>query len=501
MRQALASGRQAMLLVPEIALTEQLVQRLSLRFSDVAISHSGLTETQRAAVWRDVVSGKKRVVIGTRSAVFAPCPALGLIVVDEEQEGSYKNLRAPRFHVRDVAILRGKLLNIPVLLGSATPSLEVWHRSGTHRDYHRLTLSRRVRELPMPSVQLVDMRDEEPDEGHAPVLSRRMISSLKETLKHGEQALLLVNRRGFATAIYCAHCRTRIECPACNVSLVVHTASGASICHYCRTRIPTPTTCPNATCGAQLVHLGSGTQRIETTLASIFPDTRIKRVDSDTMTHRREYQKVIGDVTAGRIDLLVGTQMLAKGLDFPGISFVGVVHADIGGVAADFRAHERLFQLITQVAGRAGRADRPGRVIVQTTMPELTALQCAMAHDYPTFADQEIAVRNRVNLPPFSRLARLVLAEARESLVRQRAEDMARRFKELMTTESIMEAEVLGPHPCSHRRLRGKYRYDMLIRANDAGTLQRTMQAAAANGLLQGGAVSLIVDVDPVSLT
>ncbi|MCH7808556.1 MAG: primosomal protein N', partial [Planctomycetes bacterium] len=400
-RQVVATGRQAIFLVPEIVLTTQLAGRLASRFSNVALMHSGLTDAQRSVMWHQVARGERDVVIGTRSAVFSPCPKLGLIVVDEEQEASFKNLQAPRFHVRDVALMRGRQLGIPVVMGSATPSIEVWHRSAHHPDYQRVMLRRRVKNLPMPKVIIVDMQDEKVELGKTVAISRTMERMLGETLDRSEQALILMNRRGSATRIFCPACKSRIECPNCNVNLVVHTATGQSICHYCQLRIPTPTVCPTLNCGQRLVQLGLGTQRVTEVLSMLFPKARIERVDSDTMTHRDKYQWIISAFEAREIDILVGTQMIAKGLDFPFVSFVGVVNADPTALSSDFRAHERLFQLITQVAGRAGRADAPGRVVVQTTMPELEGLKYALEHDYESFATAELEIRHRVGMPPF----------------------------------------------------------------------------------------------------
>lgn len=501
MRRVVAAGRQAILLVPEIVLTTQLVQRLASRFADVAVNHSGLTDAQRSVIWHQVANGDKKVVIGTRSAVFAPCPDLGLICVDEEQETSYKNLQAPRFHVRDVAIMRGKQLGIPIVLGSATPSVEVWYMSQHHSDYQRVTLPRRVRGLPLPKVYLIDMQDEWAELKQAVVLSRSMDRMLTETLDRSEQALILMNRRGFANRIYCPVCRSQIECPNCNVPLVVHTATGQSICHYCRCRIPTPTTCPNVSCRATLIQQGVGTQRVEDVLRLRFPDARIHRVDSDTMRHRDEYQRVVHDFEARKIDILVGTQMIAKGLDFPFVSFVGVVNADAVGLARDFRTSERLFQLITQVAGRAGRADVPGRVVVQTTMPEIPALKFALKHDFESFATDELEVRGRVSLPPFRRLARIVLAHPRERRAQQEAEGLADRIRSIIETESLEFADVLGPNPCPLKRLRGKYRHDLLIRTANASAMRQLLNTLRRSGTLRAKVESMIVDVDPVSLT
>lgn len=500
MRRVVEGGGQAMLLVPEIVLTTQLTARLASRFADVAVMHSAMSEGQRSVMWRQIVEGKKSVIIGTRSAVFAPCPNLRLICVDEEQESSFKNLQSPRFHVRDVAIMRAKRLGITVVLGSATPSLETWHRSGTRSDHQRLMLTRRVRDLPLPKVHLVNM-EEEIDEVRQPVaLSRTLVRLLGETLARGEQAVVLMNRRGFAQRIYCPACHTRISCPNCNVGLVVHSAVGLSICHYCRRRILTPTHCPNVSCGVKLLHAGLGTQRAESILIEIFPDARITRMDSDTMRHRSQYEQIVRDFEARRIDVLLGTQMIAKGLDFPFVSFVGVLGAEPVAMATDFRAHERLFQLLTQVAGRAGRADAPGQVVVQTTSPDLPALAFALRHDYMGFAEAELKDRARVQRPPFARLARVVLTHRREETARKEAEGVVARVQATIRALALPAADAEGPNPCALSRLRGKYRYDLLIRAATASDLRRLMHRLDADRAFCTKAESTMIDVDPVEM-
>ena len=499
-RRVLAAGRQAILLVPEIALTTQLVDRLATRFERVAVSHSGLTDAQRALIWRAIAHGDLRVVIGTRSAVFAPCANLGLIVVDEEQETSYKNLQAPRFHVRDVAIMRAHHLGIPIVLGSATPSLETWHNCHHRSSYHLVTLPRRANDRAMPEMHVVAMQDEYREARRTVLLSQKLIDALRDALRHGRQGMILMNRRGYARRIHCPECKARIVCPHCNVPLVVHAASDRAICHYCRTRVAVPTTCPNVTCGARLVQHGAGTERVEKVLAAAFPDARIQRVDSDTMRHRDQYRRLIDDFAARRIDVLVGTQMIAKGLDFPHVSFVGVIDADAGGAATDFRAYERLFQLVTQVAGRAGRADEPGTVVVQTMDPDCEALKRAVAHDYEGFAVGELESRRRAGLPPFSRLVRIVVAHQHETRARERAESLADDIKAALTVAACEAADVLGPTPCPLARLRGKYRYDLLIRTRSVSDQRSLMKHLGDEGKLRSGDSSLIVDVDPVDM-
>lgn len=500
MRRVLQTGRQVILLVPEIALTTQLVHRVASRFRDVAVFHSGLTGVERSLTWEAVATGQKRVIVGTRSAIFAPCPDLGLIVVDEEQEASYKNLQAPRFGVRDVAIKRAHAASIPIVLGSATPSLESWLNCTRLAHYERVTLPERVRALPLPRVHLVDMRDEYHLLGRQAVLSRLMEEKLVAALERREQAVLLINRRGYASSIFCPRCKHRLECPNCHVSLVFHSAAGQVRCHYCRHRVELPSACPNPSCRSPLVTVGSGTQRVESVLRKQFPTARIARADSDTMLSTPKYQRLIEDFEARKIDVVVGTQMIAKGLDFPFVSFVGVVNADLALSAPDFRAGERLFQLITQVAGRAGRRDRPGEVVVQTTAVDLPALQAAVRQDFSLFAAAELGIRERVRFPPYTRLTRFVLADAHEARAREEANSLADRIGEVIASRSVREADVLGPQPCILRRLRKLYRYDLLLRTSTPILMRDLLDHLRGHNLLRARVKSFVVDVDAISL-
>ncbi len=500
-RRVIEAGRQAIFLVPEIALTTQLVSRLAARFADVAVIHSGLTGVARSLTWEAIANRQKRVIIGTRSAVFAPCPDPGLIVVDEEQESSYKNLQAPRFHVRDVAIKRAQNASIPVVLGSATPSLESWVNAQRAEHYERIDLPRRVRSLPLPRVHVVDMRDEYRAHGRFALLSRLMEEKLTVTLDRGEQAVLLINRRGYASMLFCPNCKLRLECPDCHAPLVFHSAVDQALCHYCRHRLAVPTICPNPSCGTPLVAFGAGTQRVEQVLKKRYPNARVHRVDSDTMRSEDRYRRVIDEFETRRIDVVVGTQMIAKGLDFPFVSFVGVLQADIATAAPDFRASERLFQLITQVAGRAGRADVPGEVVVQTMAPETPAIQAAVDHDFRRFAEDELQLRHRLRYPPFARLARVLLADARESVAREESERLADRIRNTIEAVAPETTDVLGPQPCAIERLRGRYRYDLLIRSETAIRLQQLLDRLRADKLLKAKVQSMVVDVDPSALT
>jgi len=499
-RQVVASGRQALLLVPEIALTTQTVQRLTSRLPAMVVLHSGLTESQRAKAWHLIAAGKAKVVVGTRSAVFAPCPDLGLIVIDEEQEPSYKNVQAPRFHCRDVAIKRAQLLGIPVVLGSATPSLETWLNAHHLDHYELLRLPKRVRDLPLPAVTVVDMRLEHRARPGIHLLGRLMEKHLRETLDRGEQAVLLLNRRGYASYIFCASCGRRIVCPRCRVNMVFHSTAGQARCHYCGCHFPVPDRCPAPGCGHKLVRFGMGTQRVEEELKRKFPDARISRVDSDAVSRPAEFARILSDFESGRVNVLIGTQMVAKGLDFPFVSFVGVVSADTALALPDFRAAERTFQLVTQVAGRAGRAERPGTVVVQTFAADLVAVRAAVRHDYEQFARSELASRKRMRLPPYWRLTRILLADRRREKVRTAAEDLARQLDPLLAAAPD-QADIIGPQPSPIERMRDKWRYDVLLRTSTARAMMAVLDKVRSQGLLQKLPVQQVtVDVDPVSL-
>jgi len=376
----------------------------------------------------------------------------------------------------------------------------MWHNSVTRSEYQRIVLRGRANERPLPKVQIVDMTAEWADRKRGVVFSRLMEEGLKEAFNQGEQAVILMNRRGFAHGMMCAVCKARVSCPHCQASLVVHAPSKQLLCHYCRFRQEITERCPQLGCGGTLVLMGVGTQRVEDVLRKCFPQVRVQRVDSDTMHHRSEYERIVHAFAAREVDCLVGTQMIAKGLDFPFVTFVGVVDADPNALSSDFRAEERLFQLITQVAGRAGRAAASGRVVVQTTMPDLPSLRFALHHDYESFAQRELKQRERVGLPPYRRLARFVLAHEREEMARTVAGQLAERIQETMAALALDGADVLGPNPCALLRLRKQYRYDVLARTLGAGDLHRLLKALESGGALRVRGASLIVDVDPVSL-
>jgi len=497
-RDVVARGRQAIMLVPEIALTTQLVDRLARRFSDVAVIHSGLTGVQRSLVWSDIASGRKRVVIGTRSAVFAPTPELGLIVVDEEQDGSYKNLQAPRFNARDAAIVRARQASIPVVLGSATPSLETWHNARRLAHYEVIELPERVAGLPMPLIRVVPIQGAAEARRGFGVLSEPMTQQLRETLAQGEQAVLLLNRRGYASYLFCPRCGWTATCPRCDSHLVLHKATGAVQCHRCATREPAPDVCPDSSCGGTPLRFGMGTERVEEELRRRFPQARVKRADSDTMLRSEQYESLIREFEAGRLDVLVGTQMIAKGLDFPRVSFVGVINADTSLMVSDFRAAERTYQLITQVAGRAGRARGRGTVIVQTQAPDLPPIRLAVGGDFGAFAEQELAIRTKLRLPPVWRMTRIVLSDPVDSKVRDQAGQLAEAIRNAAATAGA-QLRCDGPERCPVQRERQLYRYELLLRARTADQMQRVIDEIRGKTLQAVRVKRLIVDVDPMS--
>jgi primosomal protein N' (replication factor Y) len=498
-RRVIDAGRQAILLVPEIALTAQTTHRLAARFHDVVVLHSGLTDSQRSLIWSEIARGKKKVIIGTRSAVFAPCPNLGLIVVDEEQEPSFKNQQSPRFHTRDVAIKRAQLESVPIVLGSATPSLETWANCSRLPHYELLRLPRRVAGLPLPRVDVVDMQVEHRARKGIHLMSRLMEQLLGETLQRGEQAVLLLNRRGYASFLFCPSCEQRIVCPNCQTNMIFHKTTGMAQCHYCRAHFPVPSRCPNENCRHTLVRFGMGTQRVEEELASKFPKARVRRVDSDTMERAAQYEEIVTAFERREIDVLVGTQMIAKGLDFPFVSFVGVISADTALSIPDFRAAERTFQLVTQVAGRAGRAQAAGRVVVQTFVAEVHALKHAVTHDYESFAAAELLTRQKLRLPPYGRLVRVVLADGRESRVRTAADAMAAYAREYARARRI-PIDCWGPNVCPLGRIRNLYRYEVLLRADSASVLHAAMQQLRHDPAFLPKVRQCIIDVDPISL-
>ena len=516
-RKVLEQGRTAIVLVPEIALTPQTVRRFTARFPDVAVLHSGLTASNRHRYWQQILSGQSKVVVGARSAVFAPLPRLGIIVVDEEHESSYKQDQAPRYHARDVAIKRGQIEQIPVLLGSATPALESYYRAqqtppaGGQGANHLLVIANRVRGLNLPHIELVDMKQDARFRRGINLLSQRLEHLLRTTIESKRQAILLLNRRGYSSFIYCASCGNAQQCKYCDVTMTYHRSSGAGPqsasnaagvhtgqmhCHYCLAVNPLPPSCP--TCGKKLSLFGLGTQRVEEEIARKFPDLKYARVDSDTMRGSRDYENLLGQFGRGEIQVMLGTQMIAKGLDYPNVTLVGVISGDTALALPDFRAAERTFQLITQVAGRAGRGDAPGRVILQTFMPDDPTIRSAIKQDYVGFAKTELSQRRETGLPPFSRMARIVLRDEDSDRLFKLGEELA---AQLTTANAALGSKVSmkGPMPCAINRIAGYYRNQIVLSSQSAAPLQQLLAMVREKGHLARNE-RIAVDVDPVSL-
>ena len=496
-RRALAEGRGAIVLVPEIALTPQTVRRFRGVFGDdIAVLHSGLSDGERADAWRRIRRGERRVVVGARSAIFAPVPALGLLVLDEEHESSYKNGEAPRYHAREVAFVRARLEGAAVVLGSATPALETMERVGG--DLALLRLEARIGARPMPPVELVDLRAHSLVQGMRPVpWSDALDAAVETVLDRGEQALLLLNRRGFAAFLQCSKCAAVCGCPSCSISLTVHRAPAGLRCHYCGHQEPVPAACPQ--CGGSVqAERGIGTQQLEQAVAARFPRARIARMDLDTTGERWAHERILETVERGEMDLLIGTQMIAKGLDFPNVTLVGVVDADTGLHLPDFRASERTFQLLAQVAGRAGRGPKGGRVIVQTRSPKHHALACAAGHDTDTFLATEREQRRVPAYPPFVAIANVLLSGPEEVAVADAGTLVADWCTRLVAAKGLTLA-VLGPAPCPLARLKERWRWHVVVKgpSREVGAFVR--YASRRLPKLPGD-VRVVVDRDPVSL-
>jgi len=506
----LAGGRMAIMLVPEISLTPQTGGRMIGRFPRhrVAILHSGLTAAQRHQQWALVAAGEADIVLGARSAVFAPLPEgrLGLVIVDEEHDGSYKQDQAPRYHGRDVAVRRAQIAGCPVVLGSATPSLESWHNATARQTYVLHRLPERAPGLRLPRVQVLDFMAQvrAHHDRRVHLFGPALQDAIRRTLDDDGQVLLLLNRRGYANYIACPdhHCGWVMNCDHCDVTTVYHRAgrlpSGGYVqCHHCGAEQKLPATCPD--CGRRIITFGLGTQRVEEELTAAFPDLvpgqTMLRIDSDAMHGSADLHEALRRFGQREIKLLVGTQMIAKGLDYPGVRLVGVINADTAINLPDFRATERTFQLVSQVCGRCGRSDHPGLAIVQTFNPDSPAIRLAAAHDYEAFAALELEQRRQSGLPPFSRMARIVFRDG--DLVKCIA--AARRAHDAIVSLAESSIRVRGPAPCPIARLNDKHRQQVEIIAPTAATLQTLISAARNAGVLRPGA-AMAIDVDPVAL-
>jgi len=497
--QVLEQGRQAIVLMPEISLTAQAVGIYRARFGDqVGVLHSALSVGERWDEWQRIRAGQARVIIGARSALFAPTPSLGLIVVDEEHETSYKQEQAPRYHSRDLALKRGELARCPVVLASATPSLESFYAVECGR-HHLLRLPTRVEERPLPRVEVVDIRSAGP---RTTILSTPLRQAIGSRLEAGEQVILFLNRRGFATFLLCPACGEAVRCPDCRVSLTYHRQQRQVRCHHCGLAEKAPTVCIR--CGGRNIRFsGFGTERVESELASVFPRARAVRLDRDTTARKGAHVRIVGQFRTAAADILIGTQMVAKGFDFPGVTLVGVVSADTSLNLPDFRAAERTFQLLTQVSGRSGRGEKEGEVVVQTFRPDHYSVSAAAQQDYEAFYRREIAVRQELDYPPFTQLANLVVSAEQEQQARERAEWLAERIRQLIgrPCPQVIGAgrlDVLGPAPAPIPKLRGKHRWHLVVRA-PRGELQGVLRKALSGAGDWAGA-SVAVDVDPTSL-
>ena len=494
--EALAEGRQALVLVPEITLTHQIVARLRSRFGDeLAVLHSGLKPSQRLEQWERLRRGNTPIAVGARSALFAPLENLGVIVIDEEHDGAYKNDEGFRYHARTLAARRAASAKCPLILGSATPSLETRH-AADQQAIQRLVLAHRIGERPLPVVELVDLgkERERAPRGRKVILSPPLRSALKETLAAGGQSVLFLNRRGFSTQVFCFDCGHAERCPDCDIALVYHAGDHALRCHYCDHTTPPPERCGG--CGApDTALLGLGTERLEEEVRTLYPDARIARLDRDTASRRGTTESVLQDLREEKLDILIGTQMVAKGHDFPGVRLVGVVAADIGLHMPDFRAAERTFQLLTQVAGRAGRDTAPGRVIVQSFVPDHYAVAPVESHDYERFYAQEIGLRASLGFPPFGRLASAVVSSEDEALAKKSATELAR----ALGPAKIDGVECLGPAPAPLARLRRRYRFLLLLKGEPGPVWQAAHTLQAATESLPEG-VTASVDVDPIHM-
>ena len=500
---ALEQGKGAIVLVPEISLTPQTVERFKARFSSgklqtlVAVLHSHLSAGERHDEWHKIRQGRARIVIGARSAIFAPVDPLGLIIVDEEHEQTYKQEETPRYHARDVAIMRGQMENAVVLLGSATPSMESYYNSKRGK-YTLLELPARVDNQKMPRVRVVDMRQAAAKEKGNLIFSPQLKEAIQQRLEKQEQTILFLNRRGWATALQCPLCGYVAPCPNCSVSLTYHRIEQKLICHVCGQIEKVPLICPNDKCRNPAIRFaGTGTQRVEETLAKLFPHARVRRMDSDTMKRKDDYRKTLGEFRTGKIDILVGTQMIAKGLHFPNVTLVGIIHADSALHQPDFRAGERTFQLLTQVSGRAGRGDVEGEVFVQAFAPFHPAIQYARRHDYTGFYDQEIEFREQLKYPPLSRVALLTLKGRNEDKVKFSADHLKRELEKGLT--EFKDLVLSGPAPAPLVKAETFYRHQIMLRARAMSKLSQTLAKIVPTVTLPED-VTLSLDIDPVNL-
>jgi len=508
----LQKGSGAIVLLPEIALTTQTIQRFSSRFEKIAVMHSGLTAAQRNVQWQKIKSGQADVVIGARSAIFAPLSRVGLIVVDEEHEPSYKQDTAPRYHGRDVAIKRAQLANAHCILGTATPSLETLSNCRSKKHFSLVRLPKRVMDLPMPEMKLVDLRQEPLTQQGVNLISEPLAERLRDVLAKKEQAILLLNRRGYSNFVFCPSCKHTLHCRNCDVTLTFHKSKriatqqmqtvtgkhlrhGYAVCHYCLSQTLVPEKCP--VCKKPMAMIGLGSQRLEEELAKKFPQARTSRVDSDSM-QGKNYYRILKDFSEGRIDILAGTQMLAKGLHFPNVTLVGIISADTSLYLPDFRANERTFQLISQVAGRAGRSAKKGMVFVQTFLSNQPAIQFALSGDFNGFVKEELKHRKACNLPPFWRLADISMRDQNFDKLETACRVMREKIDKIIKRDGL-NIVVRGPMPAVISRIQRFHRMQIIIQAPQAETIQRLFAELRSAGPVRP-AVKVAIDIDPVNL-
>jgi primosomal protein N' (replication factor Y) len=500
---ALEQGKGAIVLVPEISLTPQTVERFKARFSSgplqtiVAVLHSHLSAGERHDEWHKIRQGRARIVIGARSAIFAPVDPLGLIIVDEEHEHTYKQEESPRYNARDVAIVRGQMEGAVVVLGSATPSMESYYNCSRGK-YTLLQIPERADNAKMPVVRIVDMRQTMRQGKGIPIFSPQLKEAIHQRLERAEQVILFLNRRGYSTSLQCPLCGYVAGCPNCSISLTFHRVEQKLACHICGHTEKVPLVCPDPKCrNPEIRYAGLGTQRVEDTLRKIFPQARTVRMDSDALKRKDDFRRILGDFRTGKIDILLGTQMIAKGLHFPNVTLVGIIFADMALHQADFRAGERTFQLLTQVSGRAGRGDIEGEVFVQAFTPFHPAIQHARRHDFLSFYDQELEFRQQLKYPPFSRIALLTLKGRSEDKVKFSADHLKRELEKLFA--GFKDLVIAGPAPAPLTKAESFYRYQIMLRAQGMSELSRRL-AKLTQSLALPDETTLAIDIDPVDL-
>ncbi|MGO8748319.1 MAG: primosomal protein N' [Thermoguttaceae bacterium] len=495
-REVASFGRQAIVLVPEISLTPQTLERFRSRFDQVAVLHSHLTDAERHQQWQRIADGRVQVVIGARSAIFAPTPNLGIVVVDEEHESSFKQETAPRYHARDVAIRRTMAEQVPLVLGSATPSLETWHRAQIG-EYALVEMPRRVLGRPLPSAGTIDLRNDQLARESRGAISRVLHRAMHDALGAGGQVILLLNRRGFSTHIQCPACGHVMTCPHCEIALTHHRTGQIALCHYCDYQVAAPAACPECKF-AGIRYSGQGTQRLEQEVRDRFPGIPCIRMDTDSMQRPGSHETALTAFREGKVRILLGTQMIAKGLDFPNVTLVGVINADTALHFPDFRAAERTFHLVTQVAGRTGRGEKAGRVLVQTFNPDHPAILAAVRHDYHAFAAYEMPMRKLLSYPPFAAMVRLVVRGPVEKTTEEFTAHVAERLR-AAAEKHAAQARVLGPAPAPFAKLRGKYRFQIQLQSPLAENLHAAV-VEATKDLKSPEDIQWIVDVDPLDM-